>query len=63
MNETVKKTTITLPREVWMGLRVAALRDGATTSVIVTRALVAAFEKRPPESGNDVRGSSNESPA
>ena len=61
MNETVKKTTITLPREVWYGLRVAALRDGATTSAVVTRALVAAFAKRPPEPGNDARGGSNES--
>jgi hypothetical protein len=57
MNETVK-TTVSLPRNVWYGLRVAALREGATTSAVVTRALVAAFEKRPPEPGNDVRGNS-----
>ncbi len=61
--EKLKKTTITLPHQVWYGLRVAALREGATTSAVVTRALVAAFAKHPLEPGNAARGSSNESPA
>jgi hypothetical protein len=59
MNETaktLKKTTVSLPRDIWYGLRVAALRDGATTSVVVTRALVAAFAKREPSEAEPKEG-------